>query len=139
METNKKPGGPIPPGITHYVEQNDNQRKDKPAELFPTVFDKCFFAIEDEFLPFEKSFLFNQIKRRSNINPKNYESLNRLGIEWLYWFLDHIFHDLGNCGKSLAVCIQAKLQSSIKNPRRVILDPIDRHRINQQLMKILIN
>ena len=93
--------------------KNNNDNKDSRIVLSPDDLQKCFFAIENEFMQFEIVFVANQLKRRSNLKMEGINPLRPYGINFIFWFLNAIHEDLGIAGKTLSQTILAKLSRFI--------------------------
>lgn len=78
--------------------------------LSPAEIEKCFFAIESEFQPFEQEFIANQLRKRTNLKLTSEFPVRPLGIEFIAWFLDKIQDDLGIFGNPLCEAILFKLK-----------------------------
>lgn len=120
------------------MKQTNNIDKSNQRRLFPSDLEKCFFAVEKEFQDFEKKFLIHHIERRSNFRFKDPKSLNRIGIEWIIWYMEMIYDDMKIPGQVLSTVIIAKLQASLREPKKCDLNPWERHKLNQYMNALII-
>jgi hypothetical protein len=120
------------------MKQTNNENKSTIRPIFPNDLEKCFFAIENEFQDFEKKFLIHHIERRSNFRFKDPKSLNRIGVEWMIWYLDLIWDELKTPGQVLSTVITAKMKAGLTQQRRCDLNPWERHKILQYVNSITI-
>lgn len=105
---------PPPPSFAPTMKRmnrKNNGSKSSNFEVFPSENRKCFFVIEDEFQKFEKKFLQNQLRKRTDFTVSSIESVDAYGIEFLIWFTRNIQGDMTAAGESLAHIIHCKLKS----------------------------
>lgn len=94
-------------------QKNNNESKGNQTVIFPDEFRKCFFVLESKISPVELAFVREQISRRTNFNFRNTDSIFRLGLEFLLFFIEGIRPDLSNFGSVLADSLVSKLKEQI--------------------------
>lgn len=94
-------------------KNNNNESKSTALPIFPDEFRKCFFVLESKMSDIELGFLRNQIKKRTNITLPFEDSIFRLGLSFLLFFVKGIRYDLTHFGATLADAIVSKLQEQL--------------------------
>lgn len=73
-------------------------------------YEKSFFLFENEFVEWEKQWMWNQVKSRTNIPVNHRDGLKLINMEFLIWLFDRIHIDLTSFGSGCWQVLQIKLK-----------------------------
>ena len=90
-------------------KNNNNSSKSTALPIFPDEFRKCFFVLESKMSDVELNFIRFQIKQRTSIILKFEDSIFRLGLSFLLFFIRGIRPILTPFGTTVADAIISKL------------------------------
>lgn len=73
--------------------------------------EKSFFPFENEFVEWEKQWIWNQIKSRCNLPTSHRDGLNLISMDFIQWMFARIQHDLNSIGIGCWQVLQVKLNN----------------------------
>lgn len=97
--------------IKRYRPMNNNETEFPKVATMPIIaetFEKSFFTIENEFMDWEKQWMWKQLKSRSNLTIKSREGLNLVDLEFLKWFLSKIESEMDFLGNAIIQILNSK-------------------------------
>jgi len=102
---------------------NNNETEFPKVATMPIIaetFEKSFFTIENEFMDWEKQWMWKQLKSRSNLTIKSREGLNLVDLEFLKWFLSKIESEMDFLGNAIIQILNSKFNyaKSDRNPEK---------------------
>jgi len=94
--------------------------QNKGGDMFYDQKSKRFLACKNEFNDMEIMFIINAINRRSKSIKHERNEINEMCVNWMYYFLVDINHELQTAGRTLAECINIKLFHHLQGIKRKI-------------------
>lgn len=95
-------------------QKNNNARKSKKIDLFPSDFRKTLQLVKTELSQVELKFLENQLKRRTDLPITDEESMMILDNKFLVWFLEAILPAHSDFGTVISNNIVSKIKAKME-------------------------